>query len=75
MNFEAITIDDCLKLHGFGYDTVLNSEGVIGFEKVKNTEHGLYHFSFMLKPTRQRSRIERSEEDPRNLLLRARINV
>ena len=75
MNFEAITVDDCLVLHGFGYETVLSSEGVIAFEKIKNSEHGHFHFAFMLQPKRQRSRSERSKEDPRNLLLRARINV
>lgn len=75
MNFEAITIDDCLVLHGFGYDTVLNSEGVIGFEKIKNSEHGLFHFGFMRRPKGQCRGIERSDKDPRDLLLRARINV
>lgn len=75
MNFDAITVDDCLVLHGFGYDTVLNAEGVIGFEKIKNGEHSHYHFGFMRRPAKQRSTIERSDKDPRNVLLRARLNV
>ena len=44
MNFEAITIDDCLVLHRFGYEALINDEGVIGFERSK--ENGSGHFIF-----------------------------
>ena len=44
MNFKAITLEDCLVLHRFGFETLINDEGVIGFERAK--ENGSGHFIF-----------------------------
>ena len=75
MNFDAITLEDCLYMHGFGYDTVIYNEGVIGFEKQKDNGSGRFYFSFSHKPHSNKRNKSRPSEDPRNLLLRARINV
>ena len=69
MNFEAITIEDCLYLHGFGYDTVIKNEGVIGFVKQKNNGRGRFYFSFSVKPHSEQRNGSRPAQDPRNLLL------
>ena len=75
MNFEAITLEDCLIMHGFGYNTVIYNEGVYGFEKQKNSGSGHFYFCFSLKPTKRKCNGSRPAEDPRNLLLRARYNI
>lgn len=46
MNFKAITIDDCLVLHRFGYETLINDEGVIGFERAKDNGSGHFIFAY-----------------------------
>ena len=68
MNFEAITLEDCLIMHGFGYNTVIYNEGVYGFKKENNRGNGRFYFSFSLKPTTKQRNGSRPAEDPRNLL-------
>ena len=46
MNFEAITVEDCLILHGFGFETLLDAEGVIGFERTKKNGSGHFIFAY-----------------------------
>ena len=69
MNFQAVTLDDCLYLHEFGYDTVIKNEGVIGFVKQKTNGSGRFYFSYSAKPHSEQRHGSRPKEDPRNLLL------
>ena len=75
MNFDAITLEDCLIMHGLGYDTVIYNEGVYGFEKTKTNGIGRFYFSFSLMPTKRKCNGSRPAEGQSDLLLRARIDL